>query len=376
MKKFLPKRLLFILPGIVAYAVTLYAQQNPAWTEQVYSQTVYPALSSVVGFLPSLVRFSLTEWVILLFIVGCVGYVAYYVRAVVKGGARGKVDTPGESRVVILYRGVVGAVAIVSMLYFLFTALCGLNYYRFTFSSYTGYAVEQSSITELEQLCVSLADDANQAREQVGDDVGLLAATSEDFDSSAQRSVVAMQTLAEDYPILDRLYYSEPKPVLLSGLMSDAGIAGMFFPFTMESNINDDIPLFTMPSTMAHELAHQCGFMREDEANFMSYLACERSDDTLMRYSGLNLAFTYSINALRRVDSEAASEVYARLSPAVQRDLEGNNRFWQEHEGVINEVSQTANDTYLKANNQTDGVSSYGRMVDLLLAEQRNSNDA
>lgn len=372
MKKFLPKRLLLVLPGIVAYAVTLYAQQNPAWTEQVYSQTVYPVLSSVVGFLPSLVRFSLTEWVILLFIVGCVGYVAYYVRAVVKGGARGKGDTPGESRVAILYRGVVGAVAIASVLYFLFTALCGLNYYRYTFSSYTGYAVEQSSVAELEQLCVSLANDANQAREEVGDDVDLLATTPEDFDSAAQNSVGAIQALAEDYPVLERPLYSEPKPVVLSRLMSDAGIAGMFFPFTLESNINDDIPLYTMPSTMAHELAHQCGFMREDEANFISYLACKRSDDALMRYSGLNLAFTYSINALRRVDSEAATEVLASLSPAVRSDLDGNNRFWQEHQGIINEVSQTANDTYLKANNQTDGVSSYGRMVDLLLAEQRS----
>ncbi|WP_341408277.1 DUF3810 family protein [Acetobacterium bakii] len=29
------------------------------------------------------------------------------------------------------------------------------------------------------------------------------------------------------------------------------------------------------------------------------------------------------------------------------------------------------NDAYLKANNQTDGVNSYGKMVNLLLAEQR-----
>ncbi|HPW41948.1 MAG TPA: DUF3810 family protein, partial [Bacillota bacterium] len=29
------------------------------------------------------------------------------------------------------------------------------------------------------------------------------------------------------------------------------------------------------------------------------------------------------------------------------------------------------NDKYLKANNQKDGVKSYGRMVDLLIAEHR-----
>ncbi|MEI3307330.1 MAG: DUF3810 family protein [Eggerthella lenta] len=39
--------------------------------------------------------------------------------------------------------------------------------------------------------------------------------------------------------------------------------------------------------------------------------------------------------------------------------------------GPGQDVSNAANDTYLKANNQSDGMRSYGRMVDLLLAEQR-----
>ena len=57
--------------------------------------------------------------------------------------------------------------------------------------------------------------------------------------------------------------------------MSYADIAGMYFPFTVESNINADGPFFTIPATMGHEMAHQCGFMREDEANFIGYLACK-----------------------------------------------------------------------------------------------------
>lgn len=366
MKRLLPKRLLFVLPGIVAYMVTLYAQRNPDWTERVYSQSVYPVLSSIMGFLPSLVRISLTEWLILLFALLCLGYLVYYIRKVVVGGGE-----RGEGRGIVLYRGLVGAVAIFSMLYFVFTALCGLNYYRHTFASYTGYAVEQSSVAELERLCTSLADDMGQARTQLGKEADLSASASEDFDYYAEHSVSAIRMLAERYPVLERPLYSEPKPVLASGLMSDTGIAGMFFPFTLESNINDDPPLFTLPSTMAHELAHQCGFMREDEANFIAYLACRRSDDPLMRYSGLYLAFTYSISALQGADPTAASDILSSLPPAVRRDRDENARFWDQHEGLVNEASQAVNDTYLKANNQTDGVSSYGRMVDLLLAEQR-----
>lgn len=379
MRRFFPLRLLFLLPGIVAYLVTLYARQNPDWTEQVYSQTVYPALSSIVGFFPSLVRFSVAEWWVALFLLLCLAYVVRCVFLVVVGG-RGRTAAGGKAQVergttrgIILYRSLVGALAIASMLYFAFTALCGLNYYRYTFSSYTGYEVQQSSVGELEQLCMSLSDELGQARMQVGEDADLISSPPGDFDRYAQESVAAMRTLAERYPVLERSLYSQPKPVALSGLMSDAGIAGIFFPFTMESNVNRDIPLFTLPSTTAHELSHQCGFMREDEANFIAYLACKQSDDPLMRYSGLYLAFIHSVSALRQADPEAASNVMSSLPEAVRQDMAENDRFWSEHEGVVTEISTAANDTYLKANSQTDGVSSYGRMVDLLLAERRAS---
>ncbi|MEG0324191.1 MAG: DUF3810 domain-containing protein [Raoultibacter sp.] len=364
--RFFLKRLLLIPLGLVALVATLYAQQNPDWTEHVYSLSVYPVVSTGVGFLPSLVGFSVAEWVGALFLLFCLGYVVYYIRKiVVSKGERG----------MVAYRGVAGMIAIACSVYFCFTLLCGLNYYRFTFTQYTGYEVEQSSVEDLDQLCATLADDLGQAREQLGESTDLFAFDSGDFDACAQQSVMAIQMLAEQYPVLERPLYSEPKPVIASELMSYAGIAGVFFPFTCESNINVDVPMFTLPSTMAHELAHQCGFMREDEANFIAYLACMQTDDPLMHYSGLYLAFSHSISALKKVDPELASEILTGLSPAVQSDRERYRQHLAQYEGVISDVSTSVNDTYLKANNQTDGVGGYGRMVDLLLAEQSAAAD-
>lgn len=362
MKKFLLKRLLFILSGVTAYIVTKYAQYNPDWTEQVYSRSVYPVLSNAVGFLPSLVSFSVTEWLVVLFLLFCLGYIVYYVRKVIKSK---------EGCGMTAYRGMAGAAAIFCMVYFVFTALCGLNYHRYTFTYYTGYDVEQSSVEELEQLCTSLADDMGRVRAQLGEDTDLYAPGPGDFDYYVQRSVLAMQMLAEQYPVLNRSLYSAPKPVVMSELMSHAGIGGVFFPLTLESNINVNVPFFALPSTMAHELAHQCGFMREDEANFIAYLACKQSDDPMMLYSGLFSAFYHSIAALEEVEPEFASEIMSGLSLAVQRDMAQHEKFWTGYDGIISNVSRFVNDIYLKANNQTDGVSSYGRMVDLLLAEQR-----
>lgn len=367
-RRFFLKRMLFIPLGILAFAATTYAQQNPDWAEHVYAQGVYPVLSSIVGFLPSLVPFSVAEWFVALFLLFCLGYVGCCSRKiVVSKGERG----------IAAYRSTMGVAAICCAAYLAFTALCGLNYYRYTFASYTGYDLAQSDVdpaqrqVELEQLCTSLAGELGQVRTELGDDVDLFASQPGDFERYAQESVEAVKKLAERYPVLERPLYSPPKPVLASKLMSYANIGGMFFPFTMESNINVDNPFFAVPWTMAHELAHQCGFMREDEANFIAYLACRQSDDALMRYSGLMLAYDNSMSALRKVDPEAAAQIAAGLAPAVQRDLAERAQHWAKYEGPVQDASNAANDTYLKANNQTDGMRSYGRMVDLLLAEQR-----
>lgn len=366
-RRFLLKRMLLIPFGAAALAATLLVQSHPDWAEA-YSRAVYPALSSAVAFLPSFAGFSVAEWTVALFLLFCLGYVAYYVREIVGGkGERGS----------IAYRAAMGAIAIACALYFAFTALCGLNYYRHTFSSYTGYDVEAVGVDaserqeELARLAASLAEGLGRERAELGDDADLFAAEPGEFERYARESVEAMRALAERYPALERPLYSPPKPVLASKLMSYANIGGMFFPFTMESNINVDNPFFVVPWTMAHELAHQCGFMREDEANFIAYLACKESDDALMRYSGLLLAYDNAMGALRKVDPQAASQIAAGLAPAVQRDLAQRARHWAQYEGPVQDVSNAANDAYLKANNQSDGMRSYGRMVDLLLAEQR-----
>ncbi|ROR25860.1 uncharacterized protein DUF3810 [Mobilisporobacter senegalensis] len=361
MRKFLLKRLLFILFGVVAYILTKYAQNHQDWAER-YSRSVYPMLSNTVGFLPSLVEFSISEWLVVVVLLFLILYIVYYVRKVIisKGARR-----------MIVYRGVMGTAAICSVIYFCFTVLSGLNYHRYSFLSYTEYHEENYSEEELVKLCKSLAHEMGQAREKSGEDNDLMLQAPDDFDYYAQQSVLSIQTLAKKYPILERSLYSTPKPVVMSKLMSRAGIQGVFVPFTFESDINVDMPVFMMPAAMAHELAHQGGFMHEDEANFISYLACREQDDPLILYSGLFLAFDHSISVLKKVDSDKASEIISSLSKRVQHDMVQREQYWGKYKGIISNISSIVNDAYLKANNQTDGLNSYDKMVNLLLAEQR-----
>lgn len=224
-------------------------------------------------------------------------------------------------------------------------------------------------------LTQSLAIDANELREMTnGEDEKGAFQLSLGMHELEEQAAEAMAKLSEDYPVLGGKY-GAPKPVLLSSLMSHTEITGIFIPFTMEANVNVDIPDYSIPSTMLHELAHLRGFMREDEANFIAYLAGMKSENPEINYSSTMLALIISGNALYKENADLYFEIRDQYSDKVLIDIRENSRYWQQYEDtVISTVSNKINDTYLKVNDQSDGVKSYGRMVDLLLAKYRQDN--
>ena len=125
---------------------------------------------------------------------------------------------------------------------------------------------------------------------------------------------------------------------------------------------------------MTHELAHTAGHMREDEANFIAYLAARNSLCVDFNYSAVYSGIVYVLNALHRVvDRDTYSELFGKLPDQVRRDMAANRAFWQQFEGPVADAANRANDAYLRANRQEDGVQSYGRMVDLMLAYYRTN---
>ncbi len=359
------KRLWLLLPGAAALVLTWVASANSPLTEAWFSRGVYPWLSSAWGFLPSLAPFSVAQWVVVATLAFCIGWLGFYLVAFVRGRGR---------RRFVLWRALTTMLAVLSVAYCIFALMCGLNYYRHTFAEDAGFELRESSTAELTALCENLAANMNETRAEVEGDPDGYAESRGGFWIYSHETVANMEALAERYPALARPLYSPPKPVLFSELMSYADIAGMYFPFTVESNINVDGPFFTIPATMGHEMAHQCGFMREDEANFIGYLACKDAADPLTRYSGYSLAYDYALSALVKADRDTAVAVNDGLSEEVKADRRARAEYLKQFEGPVAEASNAANNAYLKANQQQDGTRSYGRMVDLLLAEARQED--
>jgi len=242
---------------------------------------------------------------------------------------------------------------------FLYTYNCGINYYRPPFSSELGLEMTQSSVEELKELCEYLTDKVNE--------------TADSTPYKAEWAVwgkEAMENLGEIYPELSG-YYPRAKPVTVSWILSVQQLSGIYSPFTVEGNYNQAMTDYNIPHAICHELSHLRGFMREDEANFIGYLACIGSDKKPFQYSGYLTGWVYASNALASQDPGSYKELYSRLLPEVIKDLRDNSEFWNQYEGKVAEVANQVNDTYLKLNDQKDGIRSYGRMVDLMLAYHR-----
>lgn len=355
------KRLWFFAFAPVTLLISLTVSASPGFAEW-YATVIYPRLSLCINAITSLVPFSVAELFIVLLIISVLVYLIYYIRILIIN----KFNRAENG-----FKFIINLICTACVLLFVFTITCGINYSRYPFAQTCGLEVRASSKTELIELCSELADGVNTLRKNVNTDVNFVMKLSdENIYGTAKEAQKSYNKISADYPLLCA-GYGAPKPVLSSRLMSYCNITGIFFPFTFEANVNVDIPDYSIPSTMCHELSHLRGYMREDEANFIGYLVCEKSDDADFRYSGEMLAFIHATNALYSTDSSAANEIYSKLSDGVRQDLANNSTYWHKFEGPVANAVETVNDKYLKANKQEDGIKSYGRMVDLLLAEYR-----
>ena len=325
----------------------LLARLVPGFGEW-YAVTVYPFIVGTLGRISGIFPFSVVESAVYFLIAAAVWYTVTHIRRI--------------------KRVLVRALFLLTGIFFLFTFNCGVNYYRKPFSSYSGLEVRKSSKDELTELCAALTKTVNQYCE---DGVG---AAMERKDANRE-GVAAMRRLGEQYPQLAG-YYPRPKPLAWSYFFSVQQLCGQYSPFTVEANYNREMPDYNIPHTICHELSHLRGFMREDEANFIGYLACIGSDSPSYRYSGYLTGWVYATNALAKTDMDAYLELCGALDERAWVDLRGNNEFWARYDGKAAEVSNQLNDTYLKINSQADGVKSYGRVVDLMLAYTRKQADS
>lgn len=266
------------------------------------------------------------------------------------------------------YRLLLTVLSVAASLYGGYCLLWGVFYAGVDFQSDIGVQGEPVAAEELYAAGVYFADLANScASETERDADGCFTA---DIDELFEASESLYDGVSALYPALSGESV-RAKPMLFSRMMSHINFTGFFFPFTGEANLNVDAPLCLLPSTIAHEQAHQRGVAPEDEANFAAVLACWYSGEPEYRYSGALLALIHLSNALYEADHELFLELRARYSDEIMADLQQINAYWQQYETKAAELSETVYEGILATYGEERGMQSYGACVDLLVAWYR-----
>ena len=275
----------------------------------------------------------------------------------------------GSWRALLIFLGKIFAVVAMSFILFVFSFASG--YGGTPLDGKLGLERKNLSVDELKSVSTILVERINELSPGIEYGEDGFSVMPYDFNEMNARLLAAYDKVAAEYDCIYNIP-SRAKKVIASELMTYTHMAGIYSYITGETNINVVMPDYTLPYTTAHEMAHQRGFSREDEANFIAFLVCINSDDPYIRYSGYVSMFEYFVSPYYSADtSEDHKDFYSVYWSAdlnVRLEQKAYSEFFQKYkDNVAADISGAVNDTYLKANGNKGEVS-YGLVVELCAA--------
>lgn len=152
------------------------------------------------------------------------------------------------------------------------------------------------------------------------------------------------------------------------------GFTGYYNPFTAEAQLNYTVPVFIRPFIVTHEIAHQLGYAKENEASFVAYLTCSRSGNNEFLYSVYFELFRNTIFELRKIGAEEQVRFLMQgLHPRAVADNRELEEYLLKNRNIVEPFFTTIYDRYLKLNNQPKGKATYNEVLLWLLAYLRSN---
>lgn len=350
------KWLFVTIPAILAALMYFLLPHFPKFCEYIISRGVYRIIAFPLEWFMSIFPFSVTEAVVVLSSPILLTLLIIWILKIKKADSK-KRAIEGGCRFVAWC---------LSLALLMFMIMHGGNYYRFTVGELLELPDRRYNAEELYLVTTDLVKKASAAREKLPEDengCAILSVSKSDFLLLADD---CYDTLSKDYPFLKTGVW-RVKSVMLSHWWSYTGTTGVYCPWLAESSINTDVPPSEWGHTATHEIAHTMGFAKENECNFLGWLACAKSGQADYEYSGYLQAYIYCGNALYKADKELWRKATANCSKGMIRDIKQHNAYWDSFESEVMETSQSFNDSFIKANRVESGILSYNQMVELVL---------
>lgn len=326
---------------------------DAARVERDYSNGLYPKISTLFVGITNWIPFSLGDLLYFAIAIWLLIKIFKNVNGVCKYGFKRKHFFYKLKRALLLS----------SWIYIIFNIFWGLNYNREGISAQLQFATDKYSVSDLDTINKLLLERVNASRQEM---------KKSKIDSISNKVLFAKASeaywdLEKKYPFLKKSKFSI-KQSLYSRAGNYLGFTGYFNPFTGEAQANTSVPNFLRPYIATHELAHELGYAKEDEANFVGYLAASNSADPRFHYSTYLDLFLYANRELYSTDSVLSKTYFDLLSPDVKGDIEVWRQFNRAHQSFIEPSITWLYSKFLKLNQQPKGIRSYNHVVAMLIA--------
>lgn len=336
LKKFI---LLFALSALV-YVFGFF----PQLVEPFYSEGLYSLTSVIQRFISGIFPFALGDFLYLLLIL----YIARSLYRFYKKIVQKRLQQNDRLHVPLQ------VLNFILVLYLLFKVLWGLNYSRIPIARQLGISNEKYNTEELVLLGKYFIVRLNELQH-----LKRPTYTTAQLEAEAKQAYDKMRRKNAFFS------YRSPavKPVLNSWVVTKIGIEGYYNPLSGEANINMRLPETSLPFVSCHEIAHQLGVAREDEANLVGYLVAINSENPDFRYSAAYNMLKSILFEIRIKSAEDYEALYKTINPLTLKDIQNDRDFWQKYNSDMYMYFGLAFDRFLKLNNQPKGTDSYQDIV-------------
>ncbi len=345
---------------LIALGVQAVASMMPDEVEFLYSQTLFyyiaRGLSSVSKFLPS---FAIGEILFTLLIFWFLSWLSWYLRRAFRRETRFW-DVTRLFFLQILW--------LMSVLFPIFLLLWGLNYQRLPLAETLEFDRRPARVGELESMGLQIITGLNNNYQLSKGSTESPAASTLPITRDAVFKSIELAFQQESLlGVASQGELSNPKPLYLSRLTSWMGVSGFYIAFTGEVTFNEQIPACDLPMVIAHHKAHQRGYAREDEANFIAYLICINSTEPYVRYSGYLYGLKV-LDALARASPDQYDALITRIGEGPQADLRDRAEFWgRMKSSFLGTVARRTFSGYLRANRVPGGIKNFDEDVALII---------
>lgn len=337
---------LLLLP---LYGLIKLASNFPNTVEVYYSKGLYPIISKVFRFILGWLPFSFGDLLYGFLIITVI-------RWLVLNRKRSYKDT---------FNWGIEIVASTSILIMAFHLFWGFNYYRNplhkNLNLNANYTTEQLIL-----VTQKLISKSNQIHFNITQNDTLKVVLPFTKKETLQLTPNGYKALSAQFTDLSYTPIAL-KQSLFSTPLTYMGFSGYLNPLTNEAHLNERLPIYKFPTTAAHEIAHQLGYAKENEANFIGFLATINNDNLYFRYSGYTYGLIYCLSEINKRDPELYQKLLPTIHLGIIKNYQEVANFWTKHQNPLEPIFKKTYGSYLKANNQSRGMESYNYVVALLV---------